>query len=245
MDNLKQLGFNRYEISIYETLISYSVLDAKKISTYSKVPQTAVYPNLKSLISKGLVQEIIGKIKTYIALDPKLSIPSYIEKKKSELDLISAELKDKLTTLEKNTSEDKSHILSVSRGVESSHEIYFDMFSKTKKTLFLVGWGFIVKKNMYKMMHELITLNKKGVDVRMIVTSNKEKDAIKMHKLAGINIRYLNLQNISLAVSDRTICKITLKNPSIGDRYNIHVTDSDLANAMADYFLTLWNKAKK
>jgi sugar-specific transcriptional regulator TrmB len=244
MDDLKRLGLNAYEIGIYESLLEYGRIDAKKISEHSAVPQTAVYPNLRSLIKKGLIQEISGKVKSFEALDPNIAIKSYVEKKKDELDSLYEEMKPKISNImTKEQSQDES-IISISKGVQSAFEIYFDLFSKTKKTLYMVGWGFKIKKNMYKLMHEMIKLKNSGVDLRIIINSKKEKESILAHMNAVLNIRYLDLKNISIAISDTTECKITLKNPALKDRYSLQIKDKDLSKAMNDYFLVLWDRAK-
>ena len=56
-EELRKIGLTPYETKIYQVLLSYGRLGAKEIAERSKVPPTAVYPNLKSLISKNLIQK--------------------------------------------------------------------------------------------------------------------------------------------------------------------------------------------
>ncbi|MGV8086251.1 MAG: TrmB family transcriptional regulator [Candidatus Woesearchaeota archaeon] len=247
MDSLKKLGLNNYEIAIYKTLFKYSRNNAKKISEYSNVPQTAVYPNLKSLIKKGLVQEIKGEISLFEITDTKIAIKSLINTKKSELENTGKEIATELSSLIKNIPKQENiSAVSLSYGVESSHNIAIEIINNAKSTIYIIGWGFITKKNEYNNLRALKNAVEKGIDVRMIINNKESKNLpiLKIYKTAGIKIRYFDIQNISIFTSD-TNCKITLKSPQLDERFNIYIRDKDMSKAFIDYFLTVWNKSEK
>jgi len=246
MDALNKIGLKEYEIKIYEMLLAYGKSDAKKIAEKSTVPQTAVYPNLKSLEKKGFVQPTQADVMFFNAIDPAQAIPVYIEKKKDEFEQLGKDATTKLKSIKnKNNLHEPHEIITISQGVQSSHQIYFDLFKKTKRCFYTIGWGFLIKKNMYSLLHGLKDLKNRGIDVRLIITSKQEEEAILLHKNAGITMRYLDMKNISLTIVDSTTCKITLKNPSLGERYNLQIQDQDMAKALNEYFLTLWKKASE
>lgn len=70
---LKAFGFDSHEIKIYETLLEYGHLNARKVSALSKVPRVTAYQNLQKLINKGLVKKIAeGKIDIFEAVSPSV-----------------------------------------------------------------------------------------------------------------------------------------------------------------------------
>jgi sugar-specific transcriptional regulator TrmB len=70
---LQGFGFDSHEIRIYETLIEYGHLQARKVSSLSKVPRVTTYQNLQKLIDKGLVKKIEqGKIDVFEAVSPSV-----------------------------------------------------------------------------------------------------------------------------------------------------------------------------
>lgn len=70
---LKVFGFDSHEIRVYEVLLEYGHLNARKVSALSKVPRVTTYQNLQKLIDKGLVKKIEeGKIDVFEAVSPSV-----------------------------------------------------------------------------------------------------------------------------------------------------------------------------
>ncbi len=90
---------------------------------------------------------------------------------------------------------------------------------------------------------------KRKVDVRLLLTGGPEKewDLLAAYKRAGIKIKYFPLEKdkFTLFIVDGEECKMTLKDKSFPEKYNIHVHDSSLAAAMESYFLECWKKAEE
>ena len=85
MEVYRKLGLTKYESQIYSILLKCGKNEASKISEYSKVPPTAVYPNLRKLVEKGLINEIKGNVSSFQAINPSLAINSLIDKKEKNL----------------------------------------------------------------------------------------------------------------------------------------------------------------
>ena len=86
MEDLKRLGLSPYEIKIYTSLLQYGRMSAREIADKSGVPPTAVYPNLKRLVSRNFVQELSGELSYFEPVDPAVVIPAFIQNKKKSLD---------------------------------------------------------------------------------------------------------------------------------------------------------------
>lgn len=70
---LGAFGFDTHEIKIYETLLEYGHLQARKVSSLSKVPRVTTYQNLQKLIDKGLVKKVKeGKVDAFEAVSPSV-----------------------------------------------------------------------------------------------------------------------------------------------------------------------------
>jgi len=247
MDALKKIGLTEYEIKIYETLIQIGVSSANKISEKSKVPQTAVYPNLKSLVSKRLVQKIDGEVSLFSAISPERGIKEFVLKQNEELSNNEKKAIGYLKNLSKIKNElEKKEPVIFSHGRSISISIYLDACRRAKKSYYILGWKLKKISDKYMFLKELKKIVKKGVDVKIILTGDMEKnfDLIKDYQTEGILVRYLPLESFSIFIMDAEECKITLKNKDLDERYNVQILDKDLAKTMNDYFLEKWKESR-
>ena len=239
-----KLGLNSYEEKIYKTLLEYGTLSAKEISEKSSVPPTAVYPNLKELEEKQLIHTIDGVTKSFAALDPKKAIPLLIEKKKSDLDEVKHNSLEQANNLfQSKQIQKEKQVLTISHGKDFSRKIYFDAIKKATKSIYILGWSMETVADKYEFLQRF--KKKKGCDIRFITIGSKEKQwsIIEEYRNIGIRFRQSTMANFSLFIVDGKECKITLKDEKNPKRYNIHILDQSLSQAMHNYFLSVWKSA--
>ncbi|MFH0961920.1 MAG: helix-turn-helix domain-containing protein [archaeon] len=249
---LKALGFRGGELSVYRALLGLRTGDAKAISEKSGIPPTAVYPILRSLVKKGLAQEISGDPRKYQAIPPETGMKSYAEARADEVRRLGISIVPEFQMLFSKSGATGTRLpepVTLSLGFVSSRNLNEELVRRSKKTLYILGWSFhpSKNKNFYRMLRQLGALVEAGVDVRMLLRKI-EKGAEKFardYSEKGIQIREHPIENFSLVVSDSSECKITLKNPLLGERMNLYVKDKDLSSALETYFLSLWKKAKQ
>ncbi|MDP3729079.1 MAG: helix-turn-helix domain-containing protein [bacterium] len=246
---LKTLGLTEYEAKIYKELLRGQRFTAKQLAECSTVPPTAVYPTLQSLRKKNLIQEFSGEQKQFEALDPKIAIPAYMENKKKILERNSEIILQEIEQLKKEkTIPFQKEILSLSLGQKASVAIYENMIKKAKKTIYIIGWRMHKIKDKYTFLHHFKEPIKRKVDVRLILTGGSEKawELIQAYERAGIKIKYLPLEQdkFTMLIIDGEECKITLKDKTFSEKYNIHVHDTSLSLALEMYFKNCWKKAK-
>ncbi|MBI2102355.1 hypothetical protein HYT55_00815 [Candidatus Woesearchaeota archaeon] len=245
---LRCLGLTQYETSIYCTLIARGKLSAQEIAGFSKVPPTAVYPNIKSLLDKKLIQQFAGKVRAFEALNPEMAIPALIEEKRKNLLLLQHEVvqRAKIARNSQHVAPTKE-VIQLAQGREISEAIYHSFEERAQKSLYIMGWFMYKVKDKYTHLRRLQKLVKKHVDVRLLVIGRREKQwsVIEAYQKAGIPVRYVPLENFSLAVCDGTECKITLKSKELAEKMHVLVNDKDLAAAMQSYFLMTWEKAEE
>ena len=247
MEDLGKLGLSPYETKIYLALLKHGRMPAREIAEKSTVPPTAVYPNLKKLVLKHLIQEFSGEVTIFGAVEPNIAIPAFLREKRKALE----EMEGKLVAQAMNLVQDKEvlkapEVLNISVGREASSSIYFDALKRTTKTYYILGWTFKTTGAKFAKLQHLVEAKKKGVDVRIIVTGTeiKEWSILQEYVKQGIKLRYHPLNNFSLLLVDGKECKITLKNPEYDQKFNIHIKDASLSEALQSYFLGVWEKAE-
>ena len=247
MEQLRELGLNGYEAKIYQCLLEYGHLQAKEIAQKSAVPITAVYPNLKGLLGKNLVQKFSGEVASFEALQPSLTLPTYIAQQKKLLDDLQQSLTENLEKIyHKKQIFPEKEVVTISMGREASSAIYQNTLKRAKKSFFVLGWHFVKVKDKYVFLQQFRQALGKGVELRVILTGPPEKDwkLVKAYQDAGIKMRYTPLDNFSLLIVDKQECKITLKSKDYPQKFNIFVKDQALAQALQAYFITVWQKAQ-
>jgi sugar-specific transcriptional regulator TrmB len=248
MSNLRQLGLSEYEEKIYISLLKIGASDARRISSESKVPPTAVYPNLKSLTEKGLVQSILGEVTMFEALDPIISLKSFVEKKKNTLESHLDEAQEEIEQIKSNAYYDaKKESIKVSKGLEISAEWFIQQSKKSKKEILVMGWKFTSKRNKIELLRTLKKIAEERKELKLITNDLdfKTNHTVNEIKKMGHEVRHYPSNNFSIVIIDGKETKITLKNKEKGDRTNIIIEDTDLSTSLRDYFLTVWKKAKK
>lgn len=245
----KRLGLTEYETKIYRELVKGQKLSAKKLAEKTTVPATAVYPTVKTLMKKKLVQEFSGETKEFQAIKPELAIPEFIENKKKELSQMEEETLQEIKRLkQEKTTLPVKDILTLSLGQKASVMIYEDSIQKAKKSIYILGWRMHKIKDKYTFLQHFKDPIKRKVDVRLLLTGGPEKawDLIKAYKRAGIHVKYFPLEKdkFTLLTVDGEECKITLKDKNLPEKYNLHIHDPSLANAMESFFLDCWKKAQ-
>lgn len=249
MSSLREIGFTKYEREVYRTLLRKGSATGKEISENCSVPPTAVYPNLKSLLKKELIQKIDGEQTVYRALPVKTALGRYIEKKQKTLEGLKEQSIREAEELSKNflESKDGEEIIQISKGKEFSSAVYWDAIKRVNKTFYVLGWRFEKVGERYNFLKDFKKAMKKGVDARIIVTGDfeKQRELVNAYLKAGIKLRYSPIENISILIVDEKECKITLKKRDLPEKYNLHVMDEYLAQALNSYFLSVWDKGQE
>src|SRR5512141_3376255 len=83
---LQALGLNAYEARSYLVLVGHPRFKALELAARSHVPRQKIYEVLDSLVEKGFAQVVQEKTKLFSAVEPSLSIPSYLARKRQVLE---------------------------------------------------------------------------------------------------------------------------------------------------------------
>src|SRR3954468_14129024 len=88
---LQQVGLNAYEARSYLVLMGHPRFKALELAARAHVPRQKIYEVLDSLVEKGFAQVVQEKTKLFSAVDPALSIPGFLARKR---ELMEHELTD-------------------------------------------------------------------------------------------------------------------------------------------------------
>ena len=237
------MGLTRYEYLVYEALVKQGSATARQLSEQSGVPLTAVYPQLHSLLDKGLIGGVEGEKKLFFAIKPSTGLQTYAQQR---VDALSAAHKDYARELDKVFRTEKvgaGASLEAVYGIGPSQKLYLSMFRDAQQSLLIFGWSFGVHQKLSHYLRLLKKAHDRGVVVKLIVTDTAQEDWLRLYASAGVQIKYLDLPHFSLVVRDGEESKFTLKSPGLEQRFTIHVTEQAMAQSFADYFGLLWSKA--
>ena len=90
---VEYVGLSEYESKIYLGLITIGTSGARRLSLHCDVPRTKVYGTLKKLIEYGLVIEIPGSPKKFIATNPRVAFSTLLELQKMQAEDFSKLMK--------------------------------------------------------------------------------------------------------------------------------------------------------
>jgi sugar-specific transcriptional regulator TrmB len=83
---LQQIGLNAYESRSYLVLIGHPRFKALELAARAHVPRQKIYEVLDSLVEKGFAQVVQEKTKLFSAVEPSLAIPSYLARKRKQIE---------------------------------------------------------------------------------------------------------------------------------------------------------------
>ena len=105
---LAKIGLNKYESSVYLTLLKQGSMEASKLSHASKVPIGKIYEVLKALKNYELVEIQPSRPQRYRAVDPKSAFKLMYKKKEEETLNELKMLKQTFDEIEKELCNDNS-----------------------------------------------------------------------------------------------------------------------------------------
>src|SRR6202521_5866823 len=79
---LKAMGLNAYESRSYLVLVGHPRFKALELAARAHVPRQKIYEVLDSLVEKGFAQVIQEKTKLFSAVEPSLTVPGFLARKR-------------------------------------------------------------------------------------------------------------------------------------------------------------------
>ncbi|MHA1997706.1 MAG: TrmB family transcriptional regulator [Promethearchaeota archaeon] len=240
---LKLLGFSDYNIVIYDTLLRERELDARQLSSKTRVPYSRVYEILNEMIEKGYIIKVDGRPSTYVPKSPIDVLQHIQHKQQSEFKQNSAIVKDTLMRIYSEKKSAQNAQFTITYGKDSNTSHMKTLIKNAVRSICIMLKDFDVFFG--DVLEELKLLSLKHVDTRIIVpTSQKKND--ELEKIKGENhIKYMDVPPSNLVFSDEKNTLIVsagdyLKNVS-EDMIGISISHAAMAFVSKGLFMSLWD----
>jgi sugar-specific transcriptional regulator TrmB len=179
-DSAKKLAgvFNlsQHEAKIYLAALDFDQATLSDIARRAKIPRTAAYPPLESLLAKGFFQSIqIGKRKYYRALDPK-KLELILDQKKVILHEIAEDLTKNISSPSRDL---QVSYFSGAQGIALASDILFrEAKSKLGKSFENIE-GTLKMSGMYGIKSSISKRISKRIKGRMIIPGKINSEFVK------------------------------------------------------------------
>lgn len=237
VDALMDLGFTRAEAIVYLCLLELGAVKVGILIEKTGLQSSTIHNTLNSLIDKGIVNYILmGKIKIYQAIEPKIVLKNFKEKEQRFEQLIP-ELEEKRKLAKQKT---KAELYDGMKGVMTMLD---DFIENTKPGDYFYFFSVDVRgmnKDIQKFFERFdITRKAKGLIVRGLARKELKEyyDKREVPKM-----RYLDFPiptNVSMC--NNKIVLITWGDKPTG----VLIESPQLYESQVSFFKELWKTAKK
>ncbi len=247
---LEKLGLSAVEAQVYFALVcSGGTLGASAVATATGVPRTNVYPVLKSLVDKGIVEAEEGYGSRFTAVRPKEALPSLIVRAREDLfqsETLARELVEHLESLaEPQENNGESEVIQVLRDPRVINE----RFERLQREARHQVDGF-VKHPIFEASNlaELEAL-RRGVRYRFlyeqaVIDAPNYKSLLSQWIAAGEEARvYPGELPHKLIIFDGESILLPLVTPGRPTR-TLFIQHPQLATSLGMFFETLWERAE-
>ncbi|PIZ01201.1 hypothetical protein COY62_00045 [bacterium (Candidatus Howlettbacteria) CG_4_10_14_0_8_um_filter_40_9] len=196
---LTNIGLNKNESLIYETLLSYGEMIASELTEKTKLGRQNTYAVLKTLVQKGLVEEFDKKKKLTYRVEPPQKLLEYTENKKIELEENEKTLSSLLPTLmsDYNLAHNKPGVVYY-EGIEGIKRIYEDTLREKPEEILVFRSPYEEKrlnKYIFDYMRRRAKLN---IKTKIISPTNPSKEIEKNDELYQKERKYIPINIFDL-----------------------------------------------
>ncbi|HME56136.1 MAG TPA: helix-turn-helix domain-containing protein [Candidatus Lokiarchaeia archaeon] len=197
---LRKLGFSDYNITIYETLLAEKELDARVLSTKTKVPYSRVYEILNEMIEKGYITKLEGRPSTYVPKSPIDVLQGIQQQQEKELTENSAIVKEPLMNLYSETRSVQNAQISITYGKASNIVHMKNLIKNSVRSLSIVIFNFDILFS--DILDELKLLKLKHVLPQVILPTEHENDDDVVALNDAGNFKFMLLPPTNMIIAD-------------------------------------------
>lgn len=271
---LRGYGLKPYEIRVYLDILKHGVSTAKDVMRRTKIPYGRIYSVIKSLCSKGYIQEYPSIPKTYRASNPFLLIKTLIDEEEKKLKLMYEQADSLRRELSKITYGNGARYLiatiitSPEIIVISSKQIAYSkssidvcldicrLFEIYKEPCMRELWDSYIR-----ILEQALS---RGVALKLLIGTYDSEDKLSKQEIRDLTyallsqrilrfkptvlqIRCCNPLPISFNVYDNERVLIKLKDPTKEGSYmgGILIFDLEFAKILKNKFNAIWSQSKE
>ena len=237
---LVNFGLSKQEAQIYLTLLEEGPQNAKEIGKLVNIYSPTVYRTARKLEKRNLIAILKTSPRTFQALPPQLSIPSYVKERSILLEKSAEEI---TKIISQKTLSSSSTVVNLIFGKNELFTESIKLINEIKKVLLIISIGELITEEL------LLSINQarqRGVKILMIVHKNdkENKQILENFKKNGFEIRHYPDWGFHLNIYDSKKSIITVNNPQdTKERVSMEIFSLGLSKALRDYFYSVWEKA--
>lgn len=254
---LHDIGLNAYESSAYIVLIGHDHFKALEVAGRANIPRAKIYDVLNSLVDKGFVRVVHGKTKQFSAVEPRLALEGYLNRRRERFlrewedrQQLATQLSDDLATVFQDGSNGHSPLdyLRIIGDTRQIVEEYRNMLLETRNEYL----EFARPPYAVDPGHEPIvrSLADKGTACKLMFDSTDVrvpggKAKLKLLEGAGAEVRLGRNIPMKLALFDGHSGLISLNDPVVSHQKLTALVfeHRSLGSAMRTLFADLWNRS--
>lgn len=240
----EQLGLNKKEQQIYETLLRIGPSSSSIISREVNLPRQTVYSALTKLVSEGFIEEGIWKGTKRFVADPKalVSVLDLRSKKAEKLKEKIEELLPILTSLSRTRkSLPKITYYEGEHGLKRLLDSIIEQYEKGANRVFRgFGVNFFSKTSIKELLYDFVETRYKKykVETRLIISKGEDDFLISDDvKKLGRTIKYIDIDSQNSAIY-LVADKIYLF--SYDDEIGIMIENKQMTNFLISIFDAYW-----
>ena len=256
---LHDIGLNAYESSAYMVLIGRVQFKALEVAGRANIPRAKIYDVLNSLVDKGFVRVMYGKVKQFSAVEPRLALEGYLTRRR---DQFLREWEDRQKVADMLSSD----LAEVFRDGSNGHSPldYLRIIGDTRQIVEEYRQMLVQTRNEYLEFarppygvdpgHEPIvrSLADKGTACRLMFDSSDVASPARRQKLslleaAGAEVRVGRNIPMKLALFDSHSGMISLDDPVVSQQKITALVfeHRSLGSAMRMLFVDFWNRSAR
>ena len=248
-EGLKSLGLTDYEVRVYLAILQRPASRIPEISRASEVPQPKVYPTVKRLLERGLLESELGPVNTYNALAPKDSFAPLLEdleRRKHVAGGTVEQLQEEFDAPGDAMGAREGRI-KLFKGKQAIRRNFLELIERSEISIYLVARLPLVINDDNSEIQKAI---ERGVEVKLLVEapkgSNVEADPhfLSNHEV-GVHQRRLEKVPMRLGLFDERVSILPMLDSARrrDSLMMLEVRNEGLSEGLTGMFNLLWNTA--
>ncbi|MBI4980073.1 helix-turn-helix domain-containing protein [Candidatus Woesearchaeota archaeon] len=246
---LQEIGLTKGEIKVYSFLLQHGPRTKTPIVLASGISGSKIYEVLERLREKGLVSETVKDGARHFDATSPLKLKDYLHHKKENIAKAESALKGILPSLLQMKKVTPLYPdISVSYGWEGLSAVYEELLERTKRRGKVYVIGASTGKNI--LMTELFftrygkKATERNIKIFVLFNTSARKYAQRIEQKIGMNYqkKFLFHKTPTEVTTSGEVTLITIfhEEPTV-----IKIVNKETANSFRQYFLALWELAKK
>ena len=237
--SLVKLGLTPDEAKCYLNLLEQGSLAADSLAKSIKILPNAVYRLTKGLKKKGFIVELETHPAKFQAIPPSVAVEAYSKNQAKILEELKTSAINDLS-LKSSTNQTKIDVLT---GKNAMFTKGAELINIAKKEVLIISIGEPVPDEIKLANRDAIERN---VKIKLLVHKydKNNQDLLKSWVKMGLEVRHFKDWGYHLSVTDGKIALLATNNPkNTEERTSMVIYNENLANALRNYFYSIWEKA--